>query len=71
MSTDTTRTSARNVMISPAERLVAEQGLAAMSFREVQVLADQKNKSAARRHFGSRAGRIEAAVATRMGAVTD
>jgi len=56
-------------MIDAAERLVAERGLAAMSLREVQGAAGQRNKSAAHYHFGSKEGLVEAVVATRMGAV--
>jgi AcrR family transcriptional regulator len=62
---------AREQMVDVAERLAAERGLAAMSLREVQSLAGQRNKSAAQYHFGSRAGLIEAVVATRMGPIND
>lgn len=60
---------AREQMIDAAERLAAERGLAAMSLREVQAAAGQRNKSAAQYHFGSKEGLVEAVVATRMGAV--
>jgi len=53
-------------MIEAAERLIAEQGIAACSLREVQILAGQRNKSAAHYHFGSRDGLVEAIVETRM-----
>ncbi|MHB1138313.1 MAG: TetR/AcrR family transcriptional regulator [Microthrixaceae bacterium] len=66
-----TRRSGRDAMIDAAERLVAEQGLAAMSLREVQVLAGQRNKSAAQYHFGTRDGLIEAVLLTRMAPVND
>ncbi|QYG95731.1 TetR/AcrR family transcriptional regulator [Iamia sp. SCSIO 61187] len=56
-------------MIDAAERLAAERGLAAMSLREVQAAAGQRNKSAAQYHFGSKEGLVEAVVAARMGAV--
>jgi AcrR family transcriptional regulator len=53
-------------MIDAAERLVAERGLRAVSLREVQVAAGQRNKSAAQYHFGSLHGLIEAIVDARM-----
>lgn len=62
---------AREQMIDAAERLVAEQGLGAMSLREVQKAAGQRNKSAAQYHFGSRHGLIEAIVAARMGPINE
>lgn len=62
---------AREQMIDAAERLVAEHGLAAMSLREVQKAAGQRNKSAAQYHFGSRHGLIEAIVAARMGPINE
>ncbi len=59
---------AREQMIDAAERLAAEKGLAAMSLREVQAAAGQRNKSAAQYHFGSKEGLAEAVVTARMGA---
>jgi len=53
-------------MIDAAERLLAERGIDAVSLREVQAAAGQRNKSAAQYHFGSRAGLIDAIIATRM-----
>ncbi len=53
-------------MIEAAERIVAEEGLGAMSLRAVQAAAGQRNKSAAQYHFGSRDGLIEAVIAHRM-----
>lgn len=58
-------------MIDAAERLAAEQGMAAMSLREVQAAAGQRNKSAAQYHFGSRQGLIEAIAAARMGPINE
>ena len=58
-------------MIDAAERLAAEQGMAAMSLREVQAAAGQRNKSAAQYHFGSRQGLIEAIAASRMGPINE
>ncbi len=60
---------ARAQMVDAAERLVAEEGLGAMSLRAVQAAAGQRNKSAAQYHFGSREGLIEAVVAARMAPV--
>lgn len=60
---------ARDLMIDAAERLVAERGLAAMSLREVQAVAGQRNKSAAQYHFGSKEGLVEAIATTRLGVV--
>jgi AcrR family transcriptional regulator len=58
-------------MIEVTERLVAEAGLSALTLRAVQSLAQQRNKSAAQYHFGSRAGLIEAVVRTRMAPVNE
>ncbi len=60
---------AREQMIDAAERLAAERGLAAMTLREVQAAAGQRNKSAAQYHFGSKEGLVEAIAASRLGAV--
>lgn len=54
-------------LIDAAERLAAQQGLAALSVRAVQVAAGQRNKSAVSYHFGSKEGLVEAVVARRMG----
>lgn len=62
---------AREQMIEATERLVAEQGLSALSLRTVQAEARQRNKSAAQYHFGSRAGLIEAVARSRMAAVNE
>lgn len=56
-------------MIDAAERLVAERGMPAMTLKDVQIAADQSNKSAAKYHFGSRDGLIEAVVEARMSPV--
>lgn len=58
-------------MVDAAERLVAEEGLGAMSLRAVQAAAGQRNKSAAQYHFGSRDGLIEAVVVARMAPVNE
>lgn len=53
-------------MVDAAERLIAQHGLAAVSLRDVQAEAGQRNKSAANYHFGSRDGLIAAIVEARM-----
>lgn len=58
-------------MIDAAERMVAEQGMAALTLRAVQVASGQANKSAAQYHFGSRQGLLEAVIEHRMRAVDD
>jgi len=60
------KSAARIAMIDAAEAIVAEQGLAAMSLREVGVRAGQLNKTAPQYHFGDRVGLIAAVVETRM-----
>jgi AcrR family transcriptional regulator len=55
---------ARTAMVDAAERLMAERGIAAVSLREVQDAAEQRNKSAAHYHFGSREGLIRAIIET-------
>ena len=62
---------AREQMIDAAERIAVERGIGAMSLREVQAAAGQRNKSAAQYHFGSRDGLIEAVVAARMGPINE
>lgn len=62
-------TGAREQMIDAAERLSSERGLGAMSLRDVMAAADQRNKNAARYHFGSREGLIEAVIEARMAPV--
>jgi AcrR family transcriptional regulator len=53
-------------MIDAAERLVAEQGLAALTVQAVQREANQRNKSAVQYHFGGRQGLVTAVLADRM-----
>jgi AcrR family transcriptional regulator len=69
--TDARTELARERMIDAAERLVAQRGLAAVSLRDVQAAAGQRNKSAAAYHFGSREGLLEAVLTTRMAAVSE
>lgn len=49
-------------MIEAAERLAVERGLGAVSLREVQLAAGQRNKSAAQYHFGNREGLLSAII---------
>jgi AcrR family transcriptional regulator len=58
-------------MVEAAERLIAQRGLAAVSLRDVQVEAGQRNKSAANYHFGSREGLIDAVVEARMAPIEE
>ncbi|WP_247595956.1 MULTISPECIES: TetR/AcrR family transcriptional regulator [unclassified Rhodococcus (in: high G+C Gram-positive bacteria)] len=60
---------ARIAMIDSAEQIIAERGLPALTLKDVQIAADQSNKSAAKYHFGSREGLIEALIAARMGPI--
>lgn len=53
-------------MVDAAERLVAEEGLAALTVQAVQHAARQRNKSAVQYHFGGREGLISAVLADRM-----
>jgi AcrR family transcriptional regulator len=53
-------------MIDAAERLIAENGLGALSLREVATTAGQRNHSAVQYHFGSRGGLVEAVFDVRM-----
>jgi AcrR family transcriptional regulator len=53
-------------MVDAAERLVAEQGLAALTVQAVQREAGQRNKSAVRYHFGGRDALIAAVLSDRM-----
>lgn len=56
-------------MIDAAEQIVAERGMPALTLKDVQIAAGQSNKSAAKYHFGSREGLLEAVVEARMSAV--
>jgi AcrR family transcriptional regulator len=53
-------------MIDAAERLAAQNGLAALTVQAVQEAAGQRNKSAVQYHFGGRQGLVDALLATRM-----
>lgn len=56
-------------MIDAAEQIVAERGLPALTLKDVQIAANQSNKSAAKYHFGSREGLLDAIVDARMSRV--
>lgn len=56
-------------MIDAAEQIVAERGLPALTLKDVQLAANQANKSAAKYHFGSREGLLDAVVEARMSRV--
>ncbi|WP_260457306.1 TetR/AcrR family transcriptional regulator [Rhodococcus qingshengii] len=64
-----TQTTSRQAMIEAAEQIIAEQGLHALTLTGVQLAANQSNKSAAKYHFGSHDGLIEALVEARMSPV--
>lgn len=53
-------------MITAAERIVSEEGLASLTLKSVRVAAGQANKSAATYHFGSREGMLTAVIDNRM-----
>lgn len=53
-------------LVDAAERIVAEQGLAAMTVSAVQQAAGQANKSAVSYHFGDREGLLRAVLESRM-----
>ncbi|WP_228567035.1 TetR/AcrR family transcriptional regulator [Nocardia sp. SYP-A9097] len=58
-------------MIDAAERLIAERGLAAVTLQDVQQAAGQSNRSAAKYHFGSRDGLLDAIIEARMSPVDE
>lgn len=53
---------AKTKMIDAAQLIIATKGIDALTLREVQEMAGQKNKSAACYHFGSREGLIAASI---------
>ncbi|MCD2262269.1 TetR/AcrR family transcriptional regulator [Dietzia aurantiaca] len=60
------RIDSRQAMIDAAERIVAERGMPALTLKDVQIAANQSNKSAAKYHFGSRERLLYAVVDSRM-----
>jgi len=57
---------ARIALIEHAERLFAERGIEAVSLRDVNSAAGQRNHSAAQYHFGDRQGLVAAVFQARM-----
>jgi AcrR family transcriptional regulator len=55
----------RELLILTAERLFAEQGINAVSLREIAIAADQRNNAAIEYHFGSRENLLAAIYAYR------
>ncbi|MFC4347366.1 TetR/AcrR family transcriptional regulator [Kordiimonas lipolytica] len=55
----------RAALISAAERLIAEKGLASVSTREILQEAGQRNQSALQYHFGSKEGLMRATISER------
>ncbi len=59
-------TSGQDRILDAAERLMAERGVFAVSLREINVAAAQRNASGVQYHFGNRAGVVAAIVARHM-----
>ncbi|MFQ6330929.1 TetR/AcrR family transcriptional regulator [Nocardia sp. CWNU-33] len=66
-----TQATTRQAMIDSAEQLIAERGLSALTLKEVQIAAGQSNRSAAKYHFGSRDGLLDAVIGARMSPVNE
>ncbi len=58
-------------MVRAAERLFGEQGIGAVSLRQVAAAAGQRNNSAVSYQFGSRQGLVDAIFAYRMGRIDE
>jgi AcrR family transcriptional regulator len=67
----TSRPDARQQLIRSAEKLFAENGIDAVSLRQINVAANQKNSSAAHYHFGSKDTLILAIYGSRMASVNE
>ncbi len=65
------RETTRQQLIQAAERLFAESGIDAVSLRQINVAAGQKNSSAAHYHFGSKAALILSIYQNRMKSVNE
>ena len=63
------KSAARQQLIAAAERLFADSGIDAVSLRQINVAAKQKNSSAAHYHFGSKEALILAIYGARMESV--
>lgn len=57
---------ARRILIETAERMYAERGINGVSLREIGAAAGQLNTGAARYHFGSKLGLLDAVFEYRM-----
>src|SRR3954468_1858537 len=60
---------ARRTLVETAERMYAERGINGVSLRQIGAAAGQLNTSAARYHFGSKVGLINAVFEQRMGPI--
>ena len=56
----------RESLLRTAETLFAERGIGAVSLRQIQAAASQRNKSVVQYHFGNKRGLIEAIFQDRM-----
>ena len=65
------RANTRQQLLLAAEQLYAESGIDAVSLRQINVAAGQKNSSAAHYHFGSKEALILAIYGSRMASVND
>ncbi len=63
------RVDARKRLLSAAERLFAERGIDAVSLREINLAAGQRNVAAVHYHFGSKQGLVEAVIERRMAGI--
>lgn len=63
MTTRTPKADTREQIISAAEKLFAERGIDAVSLREINRAAGQRNSSALQYHFGDRNGLLRAVIA--------
>jgi AcrR family transcriptional regulator len=68
-STNKIGSGARQQLIAAAEQLFAEAGIDAVSLRQINLAAGQKNSSAAHYHFGSKDTLILAIYGSRMASV--
>lgn len=64
-------TEARRALIETAERMYAERGINGVSLREIGAAAGQLNTGAARYHFGSKVGLVNAVFEHRMGPINE
>jgi len=62
---------ARRVLVETAERMYAERGIDGVSLREIGAAAGQLNTGAARYHFGSKVGLVNAVFEHRMVSINE